>query len=94
LGGCAISKENAMSEILPCPFCGAMPNLGYRGQPSVEAMMICPKCNATGPASQNGMSGSGAVCDQNAFFGHAVNLWNIRFHPPNSGIDGTPQNPK
>jgi hypothetical protein len=57
-----------------------MPNLGYRGQPAVEAMMICPKCKATGPASQSGVSGSGVVCDQNAFLGHAVNLWNVRFN--------------
>ena len=65
-------------ELKPCPWCGSVPSIGYRGQPAMACFVGCPKCRACGPETTAGMTGSGTIYDQSAFYSAGIEAWNTR----------------
>ena len=82
-GYCVISLEPMKNidttEPVLCPFCGGYPSLGYNGKPASSAFVYCQKSKAKGPETCAGMSGSGIVTNETAFWKSAVIAWNNRF---------------
>jgi Lar family restriction alleviation protein len=82
-----------MSELKPCPFCGAQPvvrteNLDERFGYANEVKIQCPSCGAA--KSAMGDSSKGGYADNSTTEQRAIEAWNRRAAPADVGEDGLP----